>query len=75
LNRKIVISLFFLVLFLTWLFCGIYFSTGEEWWTALYIEQTSEDTFVGRVSAKRVLIGVLASTLLGLILYIITRKS
>ena len=73
-NRKIAISLFSLFLFLAWLLWGIYVSTGEEWLTVLNIEQTSEDTFIARVSGIKVLIGAIASILIGYTLYLISRK-
>lgn len=62
-------------LFLVWLLWGIYVSTGEEWFTVLYIEQTSEDTFIARVSGIKVLVGILASTLIGFTLYLLVGKS
>jgi hypothetical protein len=47
LNRKIAISLFSLFLFLTWLFWGIYVSSGEEWLTVLYLRAYVKDGIAG----------------------------
>lgn len=73
-DRKIAISLFSFILFLAWYLFGKYVSNGDEWWTVLYVEQTSEDTFIARVSVIKLLIGAIISSLIGFILYIIIRK-
>lgn len=73
-ERKIVSSLFSLFIFLAWLFCGVYVSSGEEWWTVLYIEQTNYDTFTASVSISKVSIGALISIFLGAALYACIRK-
>ncbi|MEH7886961.1 hypothetical protein V7654_21910 [Bacillus sp. JJ1609] len=73
-NRKIGVFLFTFLSFLTWLFFAIYFSTEEDWWTVIKVEQISDDTFQGNVSLIRVLAGLIIFLLIGVILYCLTRK-
>ena len=61
-------------IFLTWIFLAIYYSSEDDWWTVMKVEQTSYDTFEGSVSFIKVFIGALISIVIGFILYKIVRK-
>lgn len=74
LNRKIGVFLFTFFGFLTWLFLAIYFSTEDDWWTVLTVEQTSSDTFVGSVSLLRILVGFAVFLIGGVLLYGLIRR-
>jgi hypothetical protein len=60
--------------FLTWLFCAVYLSSGDEWWTVMEVKQSSYDTYTGSLSFKRLIGGVLTFILAGLLLYKMMEK-
>ncbi|MCA1029613.1 hypothetical protein LCL95_01045 [Bacillus timonensis] len=73
-DKKIGVSILTFLSFLTWLFFAIYFSSEENWWSVITVEQTSVDTFIGSVSYFRVLVGAVVFTCVGFFLFFLMRR-